>query len=142
MRFHFFAEGEPKGQPRTRSTRNRKRHYTPPVADKWKSSITAAALQVRPAIGIRGAAEVVLCFVMPRPASLSGRKHGQGRLQCHVKPDADNLAKAVLDELNHHGFFDDDARISRLVIEKWYAAVGEPTGCHITIAPHILTENA
>ena len=38
-----------------------------------------------------------------------------------VKPDADKLARALLDGMTDGGLLRDDSRVVRLVVEKWYS---------------------
>lgn len=45
------------------------------------------------------------------------RKHGQSHT---ARPDADNLAKGVMDCLENAGIFADDSRIARLELHKIY----------------------
>lgn len=49
-------------------------------------------------------------------------------------PDADNIAKSVLDGLQL-GPLDDDSRVSSLLVRTVYAAEGEPEGVTIVIEP-------
>jgi Holliday junction resolvase RusA-like endonuclease len=73
---------------------------------------------------------------MPRPKS----HHGANGLKpsapkFHVgKPDADNLAKLVLDQITRSGrIWRDDSQVVRLVVEKRWALVGESAGCVLRI---------
>jgi Holliday junction resolvase RusA-like endonuclease len=63
-----------------------------------------------------------LVFILPRPKSAP--KRTGSRLPHCKKPDAENLAKSVLDALSGL-LYDDDRQIWRLVVEKWVAAVDE-----------------
>lgn len=66
--------------------------------------------------------EVNLFFGMPIPASFSKKKHAQciNGQQAHVvKPDVDNLTKAILDALNQVAW-NDDAQIIKMNIAKGY----------------------
>ena len=49
-----------------------------------------------------------------------------------TKPDADNLAKSVLDGLNGIAFLD-DAQVVRLVVETWHAAQGDPPRVEVEV---------
>ena len=60
---------------------------------------------------------VTLVFCFPRP---NKPKNSQWHI---VRPDADNLAKAILDALNGITW-DDDALIAELFIQKTYAKEG------------------
>ena len=50
-----------------------------------------------------------------------------------VKPDADNLAKLVLDVLENAGFYKNDSQICQLQIEKLYIDVEEEPRTEIHI---------
>ena len=131
----FFVEGQPKGQPRPKAV-NRGRHagvYDPGTADGWKSCVRDTARGYRSDEPIATPMSVSLRFVMPRPKTKFRKRDGDGRQPHTSTPDADNLAKAVLDALTDIGFLSDDALVWSLSIEKWYAGVGERTGCHITV---------
>lgn len=135
----FFAPGLPKGQPRPRAfARNgRANVYDPGTAEGWKSDIAVAA---KPHLGekFEGALKVTLRFAMPRPKS-HYRKDGTSRPGIPEfftkKPDADNLAKAVLDALTQLGAWHDDAQVVVLQISKRYTPANFVTtsGCHIKI---------
>ena len=67
--------------------------------------------------------EVNLFFGMPIPASFSKKKHKlcvNGQQPHIVKPDVDNLTKAILDALNQVAW-NDDAQITKMNISKGYA---------------------
>lgn len=131
----FFVAGEPKGQPRPRAFAMKlgngkysARVFDAGTAEGWKSCIAAEALQHRPMTELGGALEVGLAFVFQRPQAHYRRKATLRILKAdaptHVtaKPDADNLAKAVLDALTQiGGFWRDDAQVARLFVEKSYA---------------------
>lgn len=138
-RIAFFAPGDPKGQPRPRAfaMKGRVRVYDPGTAEGWKSAIAIAlrgSYSAPPTF--TGPVSCTLRFTMPRP-----RAHHRGSIRTqelkpaapmfHVgKPDADNLAKAVLDALTTLGVWKDDNQVARLMIVKHY---GERTGCYIEI---------
>ena len=50
-----------------------------------------------------------------------------------TKPDTDNLSKALLDSMTKLKFFDDDAQVASLIIEKMIAPQGEPSGIFVSI---------
>jgi len=145
MTIAFFVAGHPKGQPRPRAVR-RGAHagvYDPGTADAWKSAVRDDALRNRPSQPMDGPVAVSLTFIIPRAKSRVRKATAHLPLWHDGKPDADNLAKAVLDALTPLGFFGDDAQVVRLTTDKRSAAQGERTGCHIVIHPAPqLTETA
>jgi crossover junction endodeoxyribonuclease RusA len=132
----FRVHGIPKGQPRARAVR-RGAHagvYDPGTANDWKSSVALAARQAGlGATPITGPVSLSIEFYLPRPKRLCTRKHPAFELLCAVKPDVDNAAKAVMDALTAVGAWVDDAQVSRLVVQKWYAAMGATPGACVTL---------
>ena len=140
MTLHLTWHGPPKGQPRAKATRRGAfvRMYTPGTADEMKDGIRRLAVEAM-AKGewqhTAGPVEVVITAYFQRPASHFRRVRGsdflrQGSPIYHdQKPDADNVAKAVLDALGPHGswpgVFDDDKRVALLVVGKLYAPPGK-----------------
>lgn len=74
--------------------------------------------------GLLGAVAVGLKFEMPRPKTVT-----RGRPS--VKPDADKLARAVLDALTKAAVYEDDARVVDLHVSEWYA--DDQPGVWITV---------
>lgn len=83
------------------------------------------------------AISVTVTAFMPIPKSWSKQKSNLARtyrLPHTSRPDADNLAKTVLDALN--GFaWDDDCQVVELGIHKTYAGSDHEPGFIITYAP-------
>ena len=77
---------------------------------------------------------VSLAFVMPRPMSHYGAKglKASAPKRFTKKPDADNLAKAVLDALTQLGMWKDDSQICKLFVWKDYSGT-TLGGCQIDI---------
>lgn len=123
----FDVAGDPVPQPRPRiTTRGRHGHaYTPidhPV-HAYRQGVAAAA-KAAGLEPIDHPIEVIIDAVFARPKShmnKSGVKPGAPELP---RPDADNIAKAVLDSL---GEFFDDTLVRRLVVEKTYGTEGRTT---------------
>jgi Holliday junction resolvase RusA-like endonuclease len=131
----FFVPGIPKGQPRPRAFafHGRARVYDPGTAEAWKSEIAVAARPHIPAEPWQGPLYVNLTFHMPRPKShfnKAGMKPG-APLYFTSKPDADNLAKAVMDALTTLRFWGDDAQVVKLHVQKYY--VGDAVGADVVI---------
>ncbi len=134
MTIQFRAYGDPKGQPRPRafSRGGMTRVYDPGTAEGWKSQIASAALPHKPA-QIEGPIHVTLRFFFRRPKGHSGAKGLKPSAPTYhtAKPDADNLAKAVLDCITQLGFWKDDSQVACLDVIKRYSDA-EPF-CEITI---------
>ena len=133
----FSVAGIPKGQPRPKACVRGKHAavYDPGTADEWKLLIRDAASKVSPPLPILSAISVRIIFFMPRPKSHFG-KNGEvksGAPFFHTsKPDADNLAKAVLDAIGTLGtFWRDDSQVSVLRVSKVYSA--QASGAEVKI---------
>lgn len=72
---------------------------------------------------LAGAVRVLTVFVFERPKSVKRRLPW-------VKPDADKLARAVLDGVTDAGLWKDDCQVVRLVVEKVYGAA---PGVHVSV---------
>jgi Holliday junction resolvase RusA-like endonuclease len=139
----LMVNAVPVAQPRARAT-SRGAHasmYSPTTVKTktgkkahpilaFKSAVRAAAF----AKGFDGtnvidsALRVDCCFVFPRPQRLLKKSSSSDRVPHTVKPDRDNLDKAVLDSLTGLVWVDDRQVFCGLV-EKYYVAKGE--------APHV-----
>lgn len=138
---NFFAPGLPKGQPRPRAFARRMgekwvaRVYDDGTAEGWKSQIASAAKDHRPESPMEGPVALSVTFFLSRTKS-HFRSNGElkpGLSDKHtVKPDADNLMKAVKDCLTQLGFWRDDAQVCTEECRKRYTSGGK-TGASIEI---------
>jgi len=92
----------------------------PTVDKRWQEALQRFAA---PAFGAtrfeKGTAlEVSILAVFPRPKRLLRKKDPDGLFPQTQKPDADNVAKLVLDGLAP--FWGDDAQVSDLIVRKRY----------------------
>jgi len=83
--------------------------------------------------------QVVLDFVMPRPknhwSATKAKPTGKYKEAQHLsRPDVDNLAKAVLDELEGI-VFQRDEQVVNLQVAKRYEAAPHTAGVHISVRP-------
>lgn len=142
----FFVPGQPKGQPRPRAFARKMgskyvaRVYDAGTAEGWKSQIAMAAREHTPETPFAGPVEVGLTFLIPRPKSHFRTGKHADKLRpdapsfCIKKPDADNLAKAILDALTQlGGWWKDDDQVARLSVQKIYLGQGYKPGCFISI---------
>ncbi len=152
LRIEFRVDGEPVGQPRPRAFARKfgstyqARVYDPGTAEGWKSCIAAAALPHRPQTPLVGPIRLRLAFAMRRPKShyRTGKYSGELRADAPIwhigTPDADNLAKAVLDALTQIGMWKDDAQVFSLHAGKRYTNYAP--GCNVEIELVGLTEDS
>lgn len=81
------------------------------------------------------AGPVALTMRMVWPHLKGARKADRDRVIPKAsKPDADNVAKHAIDLLTRLRFIEDDQRVCRLVIEKWFGPESA-VGIRIQIAP-------
>ena len=133
----FWVAGDPKPQPRARAT-VRGRHarmYNPSTADEWKAAVKSmanyAGLGIEPIVG---PISLELEFRFKRPVSHLTKKGelAAGAPRLHIKrPDADNLAKAVMDALTDIGVWRDDSQVMRLKVSKYWTWGG--SGCDVHV---------
>jgi len=132
--YHFFVPGIPVAQPRVKASMRSGfvRIYTPDTADAWKAAVTKMGLKYKPGSLLTGPVYVRLLFALPRPKYLSTRTYQDEIHRPHfVKPDIDNLCKAVLDSLRD--WWKDDCQVAMVQASKWYARLGGPTGVEIHV---------
>jgi len=142
-----FIFGDPKGQPRARAFARRMgskhvaRMYDSDVADAWKQAVSLQIaremMAVPVAVDLVGAFDVNLTFFFRRPKSHYG-KGGHVKASapvCHVsKPDADNLAKLVLDRITRGGrIWRDDSQVARLRVDKYWAITDARIGVYVSV---------
>jgi Holliday junction resolvase RusA-like endonuclease len=117
------------------------RMYDSDVADAWKHAVDlgierehrAQAVVLAPV----GAFECKLTFFFRRPKSHYG-KGGHVKASapvCHLsKPDADNLAKLVLDRITRGGrIWRDDSQVAKLHVEKYWAITDARIGVYVSV---------
>lgn len=131
----FFVKGTPVGKARPRFARRGAfvTAYTPKKSADFEALVADAARQVmRTSPPLPGAVRVIIraWFEPPKSwtkaekqAAIDGRRHHTS------KPDADNLAKSVLDAVNGI-IVVDDAQVVELTIAKRYAG---GAGCYVTV---------
>lgn len=119
------VNGLPKGQPRARAfvRGGRAAVYDPGTAEGWKSCIAMACRELE-GRGLADPLEVQIDFYMSRPKhhfATSGQIRPNAPKVFHAqKPDADNLAKAVLDALSGIRAWIDDDQVAILIINKYW----------------------
>mgnify|MGYP000554286516 CR=1 FL=1 len=137
-----FVHGTPKAQPRPRAAafNGRARVYDAGTAEGWKAAIQAQ-LERYAGKCIESPMVVKMTFYFPRPKSHFGTGRNAEKLKpkspkFHLqKPDADNLAKAVMDALSEKsgmGLWKDDTQVVSLTIFKEWAG-SHPSGMMLEI---------
>lgn len=122
MRFTIIIP--PKGQKRARACV--RGGFASTYKDKSQrqeeQNLSALLYEHRPAAPMEGPVQIRIKAFLPIPSSRSiawKRQAFEGKVRPAGKPDADNLAKQILDCMNGI-FFGDDRQIVTLVVEKWF----------------------
>jgi Holliday junction resolvase RusA-like endonuclease len=139
----FDVVGEPKSQPRVKAMRcgGFIRIYTPATAKEWKGAVAkAAAPFLSPEGPLTGPLYLTLLFRFARPKShlrTTGELTKSAPRQHTQKPDADNLAKAVMDALTDCGLWADDTQVVRLNVCKTFVGSSHDPGGEEGCTVHI-----
>lgn len=149
--FLGYFDMEPLGKGRARSTKSG-HHFTPKRTREWEAAF--AALLSRSAesspeldrltLPLTCPLHVVITAVKQRPKTLMGKRYPDGEIYAPVKPDADNIAKSVLDasmaaavvrSLRLTSIFNDDAQVVDLrIIKRYTSKTGAP---YVSLSIHI-----
>jgi len=129
IRFTVYGAPVPKARARTvRLPNGGVKSYTPKSTRTWEELVRYQALEHRPPRLLDDALELRAVFYLLRPKGAPKRRRWPS-----VRPDLDNLEKAVLDALQGI-IFTDDARIVRKVVEKRY---GDPPRVEVSVGPAV-----
>lgn len=100
--------------------------YEPPAVRDARAKLIAHLAQHRPPAPLEGPLQVVLKWCFPRTGT-----HADGEYKA-TRSDVDNLAKLTLDVMTHLGFWNDDAQVASLVLEKFWAST---PGIYVRVSP-------
>jgi Holliday junction resolvase RusA-like endonuclease len=129
-----------KGRPRAASIGGKARMFTPAKTRNWEASFSLLARKHRPEELMTGPLRVSITAFFPRPQKMSKRSKrtgellggfSEGPIPMASRPDADNVAKAVLDALE--SWYRDDAQVFDLVVTKFYHAMSDRPRVRVTI---------
>lgn len=123
---HFIVYGDPvaKGRPRATTAGKHVRFYTPPKTIAFEKLVAMAANVPRPMSGpVRVDIRVVKRRPKSRPKYLTKDEWANdGFIWCPVKPDSDNVRKAILDGMK--ACWGDDAQVCAGWTQKVFAERG------------------
>ena len=124
----FTIPGPPRGKGRPRFGQGRT--FTDAKTVAYERSVSAAAFAAMRGVTFDGPVAVDLLIVVARPKRLLRRRDPDGLLWAPVRPDADNVRKAILDGLARH--WKDDSQVCagstlKLYAERWGAPRVEVT---------------
>jgi len=97
----------------------------------WRDAIAAALAGRCPPEPWNGPVSLELVFYFSRTEKLLKPRAPAGVLRHFVKPDADNVEKAVMDAMTRCRVWKDDGRVCDKVTRKRYAAKGCGPGLRI-----------
>ena len=114
---------EPHGKGRPRVTFNGKwpRAYTPPKTAKWEKAAALLFANQWPRSALLGPVKIEIDAISRRPKRLNRKKDPPGLLIRAALPDADNVAKCVLDALQKAEVIKDDKQVVDLRIRRLYS---------------------
>jgi len=124
MSFHISIPGQPVGKGRPRVVRNqgKVRAYTPKKTEDWTAYAVTLLLNNRqPEWPHTVPVSVAILAIGKRPKRLMRKKDPEHCIWRPTKPDADNVAKAVLDALVKAGVIRDDVQVCLLSVRSLYA---------------------
>ncbi|HLO41661.1 MAG TPA: RusA family crossover junction endodeoxyribonuclease [Phycisphaerales bacterium] len=146
-RIEILIPGEPVAQPRAKTQVLTRRDgtvvrsgngrvathtYTPgKKIGPWKQVVALKVREQLPRQPWDGPVELDVTFWFERTQELERHKHGAGELLHTVRPDLDNLVKAIKDVMTDEGVWIDDGRVCDTVIRKRYVARGHGPGCRV-----------
>ena len=127
-RFFCTIPGDPRGKG---SVRVYNRHAVKDAkTESYMGRAIFAMTEARAGTPTRdGVFDVEINAYLRRPASLIPKARARteqppaGAFPAWCKPDADNIAKIILDCLTQSGVINDDKRVAVLVVRKWWAPV-------------------
>lgn len=127
----FTIPSKPAGQPRARvgTIGGHARAFKGAKARLLEQDVLAFAAPAAPAVRFEGPVRIRIDARMPIPAGWPAWRQEAalaGAIRPTTRPDADNVAKLILDALNRSGrFWRDDAQVVELVATKFYGAAPE-----------------
>ena len=108
-------------------------HFMDDAYREWRALAMPHFERAAPAHKLTGPLVFTLVAVHPFLKSDRRRTRHVPRRWHDVKPDFDNVSKAVLDCAEAAGWFHNDSQIARAVVEEVYAAQGEDPSLSIVV---------
>ena len=118
---HFVIPGEPKAKARPRVT-TKGITYTPKSTVEYENWVKQCYLVKHGQTMLEGEVKATIKAYFGIPKSISQKRKKlmiDGKVRPTKKPDADNIAKSVLDSLNGIAYKDDSAVVA-LQVDKYF----------------------
>ncbi len=109
---------------------------TPDKTRAWLTEFSMRAARYAPRVPLDCPVQVSIVAVFERPKRLRRKKDPDGRMWHDRRPDADNVAKAVLDAMSR--WWADDSRVVHLDVVKLYTAKDEQPCVEVRVSTHLL----
>ncbi|MHC1681368.1 MAG: RusA family crossover junction endodeoxyribonuclease [Clostridiaceae bacterium] len=122
MKIEFTVPGEPKGKARLRMSTKTGRTYTPGTTVQYENWVKQCFIMCDTKCLFEGQikAEIDCYYSIPKSATKGKRLAMEHNITRPTKkPDADNIAKSILDSLNTLAYRD-DSQVVECLIRKWY----------------------
>lgn len=123
MIYSFVVPGKPQGKARPRFDSRRKVTYTPQKTKIYEELVRSSFIvNYKGAVPLEGAirARIIAFFPIPKSATKSVQEAmADGEIYPTVKPDLDNIVKAVLDALNGYAYKDDAAIVDVSAVKMY-----------------------
>lgn len=123
MIISFIVEGQPQGKGRHRTTKTG-HTYTPEKTVYYENWVKGCYIQRTGAKWLQGPLKATVEAYYKIPNSIKSKNKRQkmikGIIRPQIKPDADNIAKVILDSLNGLAYADDKSVVD-LTVSKYYS---------------------
>lgn len=122
MTISFTVPYKPQGKARPRFDGRSGRAYTPKGTKEYEEFVRTCYLRMCHGIELSGEVQATVTAYFPVPKNVSKSKRTAmlaGKVNPTVKPDADNIIKAILDALNGYAYRDDAAVTKVTAIKKY-----------------------
>lgn len=133
MTWRITIPGQPVGKGSVRLTRGGVAYLPKPTRAWMDNAVALMALQSLPDIPRGHPIALTVDAVLRRPRRLYGQMHPSGRIPAPVKPDWDNIGKAVGDSLTASGIIEDDRLIVDGRVRTWYGDRDEDPAIYIEL---------
>lgn len=105
--------------------------YDPPKSRSWKQDAAESLRAQWPREPLEGAVQLIVDAYWRRPKAMKGA----AKVPKATRPDAENVAKAIMDAAQGI-LYRDDAQVVELTMRKWYARAGESPRIELLVARH------